>query len=420
MRVGMKDIKYKEGEWQSLSEGIVLLTSSGLFQWITEADRISDDAKSSCDTYDVDHAIDIDTASNTNYEETEHRLTLLQQAIQHVPDTLSGSVDQPFYNAMDSLMEKLSNMNIMGYETMARGSFSNGVNSAGVTMPKMKVTLEELLGNSSPLTDYLRVEYNQMKQQIGDVSFEDYKKMAFADSSFDYYSRNEKVKGLAVTLVINGAVLVIGGMLPWPLMVALGLTSGGKNISEAWRGKDLFTGKELSTGDRILRGLSGVADVALAGYGTYKGVKALKGTKDVVVSEKSVSRLSDLTEVEKLKIANQYKQTAPIGIPDSAKINAKTMNAGYEQITYKWNDGQFKYEVRWHTRTPGAPANQGNTWVVQRTIPGNGGNKPQTLFKTGENEWIEGHKWYDAINARKAGNATPEQIRILDKGHWKE
>ncbi|WP_206850702.1 hypothetical protein, partial [Enterococcus plantarum] len=84
----------------------------------------------------------------------------------------------------------------------------------------MKVTLEDILGNSSPLADYLRVEYNQMKQQIGDVSFEEYKNMAFVDTSFDYYSRNEKVKDLAVTLVINGAVLVVGGMLLWPLMVA--------------------------------------------------------------------------------------------------------------------------------------------------------------------------------------------------------
>lgn len=138
------------------------------------------------------------------------------------------------------------------------------------------------------------------------------------------------------------------------------------------------------------------------------------------VSGADVPKLSSLSEAEKLKIANQYKQTAPVGIPDSAKINAKTMNAGYEQITYKWNDGQFKYEVRWHTRTPGAPVEQGNTWVVQRTVPGNGGNKPQTFFKVGDNEWVEGYKWYDAINARKAGNATPEQIKILDKGHWKE
>ena len=37
-----------------------------------------------------------------------------------------------------------------------------------------------------------------------------------------------------------------------------------------------------------------------------------------------------------------------------------------------------------------------------------------------ENVWIEGWKWYDAINARNNGTATKEQIEILDRGHWKE
>ena len=50
------------------------------------------------------------------------------------------------------------------------------------------------------------------------------------------------------------------------------------------------------------------------------------------------------------------------------------MADGYEQISYKWNDGTYKYEVRWHTRTSGAPEGQGNTWVIQRTIPGNVGH----------------------------------------------
>lgn len=41
-------------------------------------------------------------------------------------------------------------------------------------------------------------------------------------------------------------------------------------------------------------------------------------------------------------------------------------------------------------------------------------------FLIGENEWVEGWKWYDAISARKNGTATQEQIELLDKGHWKE
>ncbi|WP_321386944.1 pre-toxin TG domain-containing protein [uncultured Enterococcus sp.] len=278
----MKDVKYKDSDWQSLSEGIIQLTGSGLFEWITEADKISDEATDSCDTYDVDCAITIDTAGNATYDELENRFTLLQQAIQHIPDTLSADVDYPFYNELDGVLEKMSNMNIMGYETMARGSFSNGVNSAGVPTQKMKVTLDDILGSSSPLSDYLRVEYNEKKKQLGDVSYEDYQKMAFADTSFDYYSKGEKIKDLGVTLLVNGALIAVGAMLPWPIMVALGFASAGKNGYDAVTGKDLFTGKELTTGDRILRGLSGVADLALAIYGTYKGVQAIKGTNKVV------------------------------------------------------------------------------------------------------------------------------------------
>ncbi|MBC1778079.1 transposase [Listeria booriae] len=133
-----------------------------------------------------------------------------------------------------------------------------------------------------------------------------------------------------------------------------------------------------------------------------------------------VPKLSSLSAEEQLNLANQYKQNAPIDIPENVKIKAQSKSAGYEQITYKWTDSGYKYEARWHTKTPGAPEGQGNTWVIQRTIPGNGGAKPQTSFKTGNNEWIEAYKWYDAISARQNGNATAEQIRILDNGHWKE
>jgi len=140
----------------------------------------------------------------------------------------------------------------------------------------------------------------------------------------------------------------------------------------------------------------------------------------IVESGGKIFKFSDMTESEIVKIVERYRKKAPIEIPDTAKYKAKSMADGYEQISYKWNDGTYKYEVRWHTRTSGAPEGQGNTWVIQRTIPGNGGKKPSTQFLIGENEWVEGWKWYDAISARKNGTATQEQIELLDKGHWKE
>ncbi|HDK7166199.1 TPA: hypothetical protein PTV44_000001, partial [Clostridium botulinum] len=130
-------------------------------------------------------------------------------------------------------------------------------------------------------------------------------------------------------------------------------------------------------------------------------------------------KFSEMAEEEITKIVNQYRAKAPIKIPESAKVKAQS-KVGFQQISYKWKDATYKYEGRWHTRTPGAPIKQGNTWVIQRTKPGSGAAKPATEFLIGKDEWIEGYKWYDAIAARKAGTATVEQIRILDKGHWKE
>lgn len=184
----MKDVKFKTDEWNSLVNGVNSLQDLDIVTLVRELGTISTNAIDSCDQYDVDNYINIQSMDGVLVDDLDERIAKLAQKTFTIQDTLPADIDQPFYDSMDSLIEKLSNMNIMGYETMARGSFSNGVNSVGVAMPKMKVTLEDLLGNNSPLTDYLRVEYNQMKQQIGDVSFEDYKKMAFADTSFDYYS----------------------------------------------------------------------------------------------------------------------------------------------------------------------------------------------------------------------------------------
>ena len=184
-------------------------------------------------------------------------------------------------------------------------------------------------------------------------------------------------------------------------MVASGVTAKGLNGIEAEANKLAKAPKGL---DGVIEGTGNVAE----------------DVGKIVESGGKIFKFSDMTESEIVKIVERYRKKAPIEIPDTAKYKAKSMADGYEQISYKWNDGTYKYEVRWHTRTSGAPEGQGNTWVIQRTIPGNGGKKPSTQFLIGENEWVEGWKWYDAISARKNGTATQEQIELLDKGHWKE
>ena len=89
--------------------------------------------------------------------------------------------------------------------------------------------------------------------------------------------------------------------------------------------------------------------------------------------------------------SESFSKRSPVKIPENAKIKVQSKPAGYEQIVYKWRDANYKYEIRWHTRTPGAPVDQGNTWVVERITPGTGGNtKGVTHYLLEDNTWVTG------------------------------
>ena len=116
---------------------------------------------------------------------------------------------------------------------------------------------------------------------------------------------------------------------------------------------------------------------------------------------------------------NNLAKTAPIEIPENAIVKAGPKAAGYEQISYKWNDSTYKYEARWHTQTPGAPAGSGNTWVVSRVTPGNStGLRAVTHIYTGNGQWTTKFDWQAAITAYQNGTMTAAQEAMLKAGHW--
>lgn len=116
-------------------------------------------------------------------------------------------------------------------------------------------------------------------------------------------------------------------------------------------------------------------------------------------------------------------KSSPIKIPSSATIKVEHKNE-YDQIKYTWKSGDYYYTSRWHTQTPNAPKEQGNSWVVERKKPGVGYGKnahpKQEEILVGENEWISKQDWNDAILARKKGTLTQQQKEWLDNGHWKD
>lgn len=115
-------------------------------------------------------------------------------------------------------------------------------------------------------------------------------------------------------------------------------------------------------------------------------------------------------------------KSSPFHIPENARITAQTKE-GYSQVKYQWTRGKYTYISRWHTRTPGAPADQGDSWVVERHLPGIGSGPDARPAKreilVGNNKWISKSSWDEAIRARKNGTATQEQKELLNNGHWK-
>jgi hypothetical protein len=237
-------------------------------------------------------------------------------------------------------------------------------------------------------------------------------------------------------------------------------------LEELRTGINTKTGKPLTTLEQVQRWSAVASFVAVLAIGSYYSVKGLTGTKTTAKQPKSmnkatgpkaklpsdttqgrqlkvkkadipkgksrsivapkkagganVPKLSTLTEAEQLKLANQYKKKSPINIPENANIKAQSKN-GYEQISYKWKENGETIEVRWHTRTPGAPEGQGNTFVVEKTIPGTAdGQRRSQQILVGKDKWVSKNDWQKAITDRKNGVSTPEQDKMLTDGHWKE
>lgn len=120
-------------------------------------------------------------------------------------------------------------------------------------------------------------------------------------------------------------------------------------------------------------------------------------------------------------------KTSPLKIPNNATIKEET-KTGYDQIKYFWEAQGYKYLSRWHTRTPNAPKDQTDTWVVEKTKPGVGSgpnaSRKQQFVMTGRTSdgrpvWTTKKEWNAAIQARKNGTATQKQKEMLDHGHWK-
>jgi hypothetical protein len=144
-------------------------------------------------------------------------------------------------------------------------------------------------------------------------------------------------------------------------------------------------------------------------------------------------KLQELSSDEQLKVAEALKDKGPLKIEGNVNINIREKN-GYDDIQYKWSDGGYNYEMRWHTATPNAPEGTPPNWRVDRSKPGfPGGKDPVTGEKlqgypsvkevliwpeNGEPYYVSQDAWKVAGTAYRKGIATQEQLDMLKFGHY--
>ena len=169
---------------------------------------------------------------------------------------------------------------------------------------------------------------------------------------------------------------------------------------------------------RITESADDIHDLTTASDKAYKAY-------DAVSIDGSIKKFLDEAEdpiYELTKMSESIAKTSPIKIPEYADVKVEIKD-GYYQIKYRWNQDGYKYESRWHTRTPSAPSGQVDTWVVSRNVPGIGfgvnHRKGYTDVMVSENMWIDQDVWQDAISASQQKISTELQEEILDNGHTK-
>lgn len=144
----------------------------------------------------------------------------------------------------------------------------------------------------------------------------------------------------------------------------------------------------------------------------------LKTFKQVIEEKKARSNKNESEKHVKNHPFSDPKHS-PIKVPKNAIVKKQSKNS-YEQIKDIWSTTKYRYESRWHTKTPNASDNK-QSWVVTRTAKGKGYGK-NVISKRIEvlvgKRWVSWSKWQEAISAKKNGTASKKQLNMLNKGHF--
>ncbi|MCK3882797.1 type IV secretion protein Rhs [Streptococcus suis] len=264
------------GPAMSSYSGIGGSGSQGFANRIKSLVEITEKAKRAINDLDVDGAI-----GNLHFHDDhvtaislQSKLTALESYAGKVQQSLKDKIDQPFYEKLDKVGDRLEALNISDYKTSNQIGFKKTeviYSDAGQYMGTREVLakevgLKELYQVDNPYKKRLQAMYDSYKSsddyKESKLTEEDYLFASHQTRAFTYHSLNDEKAAFEGKrdLLLAAGVVILSIFCP-PAGAVAGVALAAADMYSAASGKDWITGRELDDGERLMRGAFALFDL---------------------------------------------------------------------------------------------------------------------------------------------------------------
>lgn len=312
------DVTYKTSDWDKAKQqvgGLIGLGvwGKGMIDDLKDITKDLEKASSDIKKYDVDGAITFHhTSQEDKYTSLFEDFKELHGYTKEVGTIVDDVIDQRFYEDMDAFVESMRDLHIGDYKTDNRIGATQIIQdyhapNGGYEFEKGEVSLEDLFDGDNFYADQIKLEYEEvlkaMDESEEDFTFADYQQVALDTHAFEYNSIKDQQLNKEFWVSIAAlAVIITATIIFPPAGLTLGAIYGTYELTNAVRGKDLISGRELGTGERWFRGLLAPLDI----------VPGLGAAKKFVTTGKVTSKVADFSKIG-LKSADFAKVRQSIG-----------------------------------------------------------------------------------------------------------
>ncbi|UUM62346.1 pre-toxin TG domain-containing protein [Streptococcus suis] len=264
------------GPAMSSYSGIGGSGSQGFANRIKSLVEITEKAKRAINDLDVDGAI-----GNLHFHDDhvtaislQSKLTALETYAGKVQQYLKDKIDQPFYEKLDKVGDRLEALTIASYKTSNQIGFKKTeviYSEAGQYMGTREVLakevgLKELYQVDNPYKKRLQAMYEAYKSsddyKESKLTEEDYLFASHQTRAFTYHSLNDEKAAFEGKrdLLLAAGVVILSIFCP-PAGAVAGVALAAADMYSAASGKDWITGRELDDGERLMRGAFALFDL---------------------------------------------------------------------------------------------------------------------------------------------------------------